>query len=222
MSWRFALVVCFAFGSIPSLADDVSATQPVGTGEVDFTFTQRSPISKPKELARRLNLKPRDMGDDYDLSQRPFKACVPKNYDPATPVGIFVYLGYKDTVSVPPLWEPVLENSHLIFISPVCHSGEHYQPSVPMWQTMGLALDAVFNLKNQYAIDPMRVYLMSWDPGSTQMSIAVSDVFTGCIDTGDLSYFKQLTAADGHYWPPTGSWPPDDLVRLAQTSAHPD
>ena len=55
------------------------------------------------------------------------------NYDPATPCGIFVYLGYKDTVATPPAWHSLLDKSHLIFISPVSHTGEQFQPSIPMW-----------------------------------------------------------------------------------------
>lgn len=132
------------------------------TGELDLTFTQRSPLSSPAAMAERLDLKLSDLGADYDLSQRPFKAYVPSNYDPKVPVGIFVYLGYKDSSDTPPLWDPVLEKHHLIFITPVCHSGTHYANAVPVWQSVGLAFDAVENLKRQYSIDTKRIYLMGW------------------------------------------------------------
>src|ERR1700689_4776524 len=150
--WAARIIAGFLllFAQAPCRADDAPATQPavpVKTGEFDLTFTERSPLSTPKELARRLNLKPASLGADYDLSKRPFKAYVPRNYDPATSVGVFVYLGYKDSVSTPPLWKPVVEQSHMIFITPVCHFGTEYSPSVPMWQMAGLALDAVYNLK---------------------------------------------------------------------------
>lgn len=201
-------------------ADDAPATRPAGqvkTGELDLTFTERNPLSAPKELARRLNLKEADMGADYDLSQRPFKAYVPRNYDPATPLGVIVYLGYKDTVSSPPLWQPVLEESHLIFISPVGHSGQHYPSSVPLWQTTGLALDAVYNLKRQYAIDDKRIYQMSWNVGSTQMALATADVFNGLIVTYDQSWFERIRVANGGYYPASFLSPPIAPLRAAQS-----
>src|SRR5579872_3339224 len=78
----------------PVGADAPPATQPaasVQTGEVNLTFTERSPLSKTEELARRLYLKPADVKEDYDLSKLPFKAYIPTNYDPAVPQGLFVY-----------------------------------------------------------------------------------------------------------------------------------
>jgi hypothetical protein len=115
-------------GITPIRADTPPSSQPapqVQTGEVDLTFTQRSPLSTPKEIARRLKANP---DKDYDLSTLPFKAYVPTNYDPAVPHGLFVYLGYKDSVSTPPQWHAMLEQHHLIFITPVCHTGDQYAP----------------------------------------------------------------------------------------------
>jgi hypothetical protein len=219
--WSAAVIACLFLLSSRMLchADEVTATQPavqVKTGTFDLTFKNRSPLSTPKELARRLSLKPADVATDYDLSQKPYKAYVPTNYDPAQPVGVLVYLGYKDSVSTPPLWQPMLEESHLIFITPVCHSGDQFPPSVPIWQTTGLAMDAVYNLKRQYAIDPKRVYLMSWTQGSIQRSLATSDVFTGFIVTYDQSWFKSIRIADRIY-PAKFSAPPGELLRDAES-----
>ena len=206
-------------GQAPCRAEDGPATRPaaqIKTGVLDLTFTERSPQSDSKELARRLNLKQADMGADYDLSKRPFKAYVPRNYDPAQPVGVIVYLGYKDSVSSPPLWQAVLEESHLIFIAPVSHSGTQYPGSVPLWQTTGLALDAVYNLKRQYAIDDKRIYEMSWALGSTQTALATADVFRGFILTYDQSWFEPVRAENGGYYPATFSSPPVALLLKAQ------
>src|SRR6516162_10475058 len=90
-------------------ADEPATTQSsVATGDIDLTFTERSPLSKPEELARRMNLKESEVSPDYDLSKCPFKAYVPTNYDPSVPVGVFVYFGYKDTIGTPPTWHLVL------------------------------------------------------------------------------------------------------------------
>jgi hypothetical protein len=207
------------FGQEVAAADVAPSTQPaagIKTGELDLTFTERSPLSTPKELARRLNLKPADVATDYDLSKKPYKAYVPTNYDPATPVGIIVYLGYKDSVSTPPLWKPVLDESHLIFITPVCHFGDLYAPSIPLWQTVGLALDAVNNLKHQYAIDSKRIYLMSWDE-SMRVSIATADVFTGFIVTYDLGWLESIRSGNLIY-PSAFSPPPAELLHDAENA----
>jgi hypothetical protein len=210
----------FISGQALFAADVAPSTEPavqVKTGAVDLTFTERSPLSAPKELARRLNLKPADVATDYDLSKRPYKAYVPTNYDPAKPLGVIVYLGYKDSVSTPPLWAPVLEKSHLIFITPVCHSGELYAPSVPSWQMTGLAMDAVYNLKHQYAVDDRRVYLMLWGNQSTQAAIATADVFTGFVVTYDFGWLESIRSGNLIY-PSAFSPPPTELLHEAENA----
>jgi len=185
-------------------------TAPAPSGNLDLTFTQRSPESSPAAMARRTSLTLAQLGDDYDLSQRPYKAYVPSNYDPTVPVGIFVYLGYKDSTGAPPLWAPVLDKHHLIFITPVCHSGKQYAPAVPAWQSMGLAFDAVYNLEQQYNIDRKRIYMMAW-ANSTQMSLDMADVFTGFVLTYDETYFGRITMSNGSFYPPNFA-PPDTLA----------
>lgn len=203
-------------------ADSAAATQPtspVKTGEVELTFTERSPLSTQKEVARRLNLKPAELQGDYILSKCPYKAFVPTNYDSAVPHGLFVYLGYKDSVSTPPLWRPILEKDHLIFITPECHSGQEYAPSVPLWQMAGLALDAVYNCKKQFNIDEHRVYLMSWVNGSMLTSCATADVFTGFVVTVDFEHSSRIEFPNKSYSPGTLVYPPADLMSYAKTRA---
>ena len=210
-------VLCRAAGAAGGDAGAAAPSTQPATGELDLTFTQRSPLSSPKELTARLGLKPHEVDADYDLSQQPFKAYVPTNYDPATPVGIIVYMGYKDTVSSPPPWRPLLERHHLIFISSVCHTGAHYSPSVPLWQTVGLALDAVDNLKRSYAIDSHRIYLMTFTEDAYMVPYATSDVFDGFIVTYDLRYFKNVTMSDGRYLPSSMPMPPLSKLKVAST-----
>src|SRR5271155_207218 len=89
-------------------ADPAPATPPATlakTGEFYRSFTFRDHLSAPSQIAARLKLDEKEMGGDYNLSDRPFWIYVPSNYDPATPYGIIVYLGYKDSLSTPPLWQ---------------------------------------------------------------------------------------------------------------------
>jgi hypothetical protein len=208
------LLAMIAIASSLAFADSPT-TAPAKTGDLTLTFTDRSPQSSPKDLAHRLNLKPTDVANDYDLSSKPYKAYVPTNYDPATPHGIFVYLGYKDSTGTPKDWHPLLEKSHLIFITPVSHTGTQYEPSIPLWQTLGLAFDAVHNLKQQYAINPSRIYLMVMDDNATQLTLVSTDVFTGFVIAMDPGYFRRISAGN-RYYPPTFPPPPEQYKRLAQ------
>jgi hypothetical protein len=193
--------------STPAFAADAPAAAK--TGDVDLTFTARSPQSDPKDLAKRLSLKAAEMAEDYDLSSKPFKAYVPTNYDPATPHAVFVYLGYKDSPGTPPEWHDVQEKSHLIFITPVSHTGTHYDPSIPLWHTLGLAFDAVHNLKQSYNVDPNRIYLMTIGENATQLALVSADVFTGFVVAADPGYFRRITLPNRHYIPPAFPAPTD-------------
>jgi hypothetical protein len=201
---------------MPAISLAAPSTQPaapVKTGELDLTFTERSPISAPKEMARRLNLKDADLGEDYDISKCPFKAYVPTNYDPKIPVGIFVYLGYKETTNTPPDWRPVLDKSHMIFISPVCHAGTGFLPVVPQWQALGLAMDAVHNLQHLYSIDTKRIYCMLWHEQASPAAFGSSDVFDGFVLVYDSYYFQRLAEPNGTFYPATFSTPPSELYK---------
>jgi hypothetical protein len=184
---------------------DAPATAPIQTGEIDLTFNQRSSLSTPKEIARRLNTREHDLGTDYDLSKFPFKVYVPKDYDPAVPYGVVVYLGYKDSGAVAMPWEPMLDKNHLIFITPVAHAGHQYQPGIPLWQIIGLSFDGLDNLKRTYNVDAKRIYLMAFDD-ALQVSFATADVFDGFVICSSYNYFVKLTEPSGRYYGP--SFPP--------------
>jgi hypothetical protein len=214
----FVAAAAICWGA-PCQGADVPSTQPGGaarTGDFDLNFAQRSPLSSRQELASRFNFKLADMGDDYDLTKCVFKTYVPANYDPSVPVGIFVYLGYKGSVATPPLWHPVLDRHHLIFISPAWHSGKLYPPAIPLWQATGLAIDAVDNLKKQYSIDGKRVYLMNWNEGSMQQAFATSDIFTGYVVAFDQEWWQRIWISNTQYYDPTFSLGSAHLYALAK------
>lgn len=211
-----AVLLLVGLALAPWLVAQPAATDaPPKTGAFDATFTERSPQSAPKELARRLRLQDKDVAGDYDLSKMPFKVYVPKNYDPATPHGLFVYLGYKDSVSTPETWWPALDEAHLIFVTPVAHTGENYPNVIPLWQSVGLALDAVRNLKQQYKVDANRVDLMIWRNGMT-VALATADEFTGFVIIDPPFSWKKVILPANHYMPPGIPAPLPPLLTAAQ------
>jgi hypothetical protein len=202
--------------AMPDYQDPYRSTAlAVKTGEVDLTFTQRSPLSTPKEIARRLNVREHDLGPDYDLSKFPFKAYIPKDYDASQPYGVVVYLGYKDSGTVAIPWEPMLDKNHLIFITPVAHAGHQYQPTIPLWEIIGLSFDGLDNLKHTYNVDPKRIYLMAFDD-ALQVSFATADVFNGFVVCSSYNYFVKLTAPNGSYYGPTFPPPGGEIFGTAK------
>ena len=191
--------------------------QQPNSEETLFTFTQRSALSAPQLLASRLRLRPTDLTPDYDLAKCPYRAYVPKE-NPRSPYGIFVYLNYKDSDSVATLWEPTLDNTHTLFITPICHHGSasNFPSSVPAWQMLGLAFDAVENLRQKYPVDPRRIYLMTVNDGAMQTAIAGSDVFTGMIVCYGLAYYEPVSLPDNRgSFPKAFPQPPPQLLQKA-------
>ncbi len=200
----FSLVIC-----------SVTCSQEVKKGEFQTTFTERSPLSAKADLIKRLG----DIPDapDYDLSKEPFTVYVPENYDPATPVGIIVWMNYKPADIVPPQWKPVLDAKHMIFIV----SKNNAQPE---WVRCGLMLDAVHNLKKLYKIDDERVYLFGYpNPNEytiQRMGFASGDVFRGYFYAVITAYYRQITGPDRRYLPARLPRPQGPMLALAKTRKH--
>ncbi|MDP9174066.1 MAG: hypothetical protein M3O30_09405 [Planctomycetota bacterium] len=185
------------------------------TGDFETTFAQRSPLSEYKGLLKRFRADAKTAEPDYDLSQQPFRVCVPDNYDPNTPYGLVVLLLYKEATSGPGLLKQYLADSHIVFCSP------RHGSSVPIWEQGGLAMDAAHNLKQQYKIDDKRVYIIA-TKDCQLVSMATSDVFTGGIWFWDYGFFSPIPfQKDGgtFIYPPDATAPPNPWANLAK--AHP-
>lgn len=198
-----------------SLAAAAPATGPANasppkTGEITLTFTQRSPLSSRKEIARRLGAKESELRDDYDLTTFTFRTYVPANYDPSTPYGVFVYLGSHDVPTVPTKWEPFFDKSHMIFIGPDWHSPQRG------WELLGLGFDAIHNLQRLYNIDTRRLYDMWFGSFSLDLPIAGADVYSGMIFGRQWEYFRRINLPDHHYVPPSIPPPRTDLLQKAR------
>lgn len=188
-----------------------TSAAPPKTGEITLTFTQRSPLSSPKEIARRMSCPESQLdGGDYDLTTHPFRIYVPTNYDPSTPYGVFVFLANHDVNSVPKNWEPLFDKSHMIFIAPDWHSPQ------PPWQLVGMGFDAIDNLKRLYNIDTHRLYDMWFNSGSLQMPFAGADVYTGMIVGEDWHYFRRVNLGGNRFHRADFPPPPADLLRKAK------
>jgi hypothetical protein len=167
--------VILAAGCSPALQAPKGAPE-AKTGTYTTTFTDRNPLSALAEMTRRHpNLKP----SDYTLSDESFGVTVPAAYKPENPYGLLVYINSYDSSDVEENYKGLLEKQRLIWIAAKKSGNDRPTPA-----RMGMALDAVFNMKKLYAIDPDRVYVMGISGGGRVTSFlapAYPDVFRGAI-----------------------------------------
>ena len=149
--------------------------QPPATGLQHLTFTERSPLSAPDTVLRRLGRPAQDNPEalvgHYDLANESFTVFVPPNYNPKVPQGLLVWTGVSQFSSN---WLGALSKRKLILV--LADSGVgHATP-------YGLHLDAVYNMERLYTIDTNRVYVSGFSAGGSlakYMICAFPDIFRG-------------------------------------------
>jgi len=149
-----------------------AADAPVAgkTGTYSVTFTERSPLTTPKERAVRMGQKPPPA--DYDLAKSEFLVVVPDSYDPAKPMGLMVLNNYKDTVDPPMPVLDLLAQQNMAFIT-------LKKKDTPWDEKCGATVDSVHNMQQLYKIDPTRVYLFAFDDqqDGPRLMVGYPDVF---------------------------------------------
>jgi hypothetical protein len=179
------------------------ALPPLKTGSFEATFTTRSPLSEMKALTTRLAYS----GDttDYDLSSETFYVYVPEKYNPKKPMGLLVLANYKPTDSLPDAVLPQLADANMAMIV-----AKDY-PQDQWWQRAGFALDAAYNMEQQYKIDPRRVYIFGggdWHPDGQnspmvgeRVGLNFPEVFSGTFTCGLYGYDKAPDGRGGEWLP---------------------
>ncbi|MBV8881331.1 MAG: hypothetical protein JO332_15300, partial [Planctomycetaceae bacterium] len=150
------------------------ASAEAKTGNFTTSFTERHPLSTLEEMTRRHpHLKP----SDYKLADESYGVSVPASYKPGVPYGLLVFIQAGDSGDCEPNFAGLLEKHRLIWIAANKSGNNRLTPA-----RMGLALDAVHNMKKLYTIDPDRVYLSGVSGGgrvSSFLAPAYPDVFKG-------------------------------------------
>ena len=146
------------------------------TGDYSITFTERSPVSSQPEISRRTVV---IKGPDYNLADEGYEVSVPASYKPGAPYGLLVFINSEDNANIPGEFKPLLEPMRLIYVA-----GKKCGNSQSVVKRIGMAVDAVFNMKKIYNIDPQRVYLAGISGGgraSSHGATAYPDVFNGAL-----------------------------------------
>ena len=195
----------------------LKALPPIKTGSFETTFTTRSPLSGMKALTLRLAY----AGDttDYDLGNETFFVYVPEKYNPKKPMGLLVLANYKPTESLPAPVLPQLAEANMAMIV-----AKDY-PQDQWWQRAGMALDAAYNMQQQYKIDPRRVYIFGggdWHADgqiqplvSEKLGLNYPEVFSGTFTVGLYGYEK-VEDGNGGYWLPEMPRPSARSLALAK------
>jgi hypothetical protein len=181
----------------------------VKTGEFRITFTEHHPLAEAATLQKRLGLK--EPPGTYELDKEPFVVDVPKDYDPATPQGLIVYLCYKNTDQGGPV--TILDNlakRKIIFVTPL-------HKDLPDEVRAAQAVDAVHNLSKQYNIDPQRIWIFGSERATVLAATAYPDVFVGGTLAYQPQYWKPIKAKNGGtYRYDMAAPPPQAMLPLAK------
>jgi hypothetical protein len=153
------------------------------TGHLHLTFSECNPAGSLEEICRRTSYANLQLYDKdtkiswkYDLANESFEAFIPSAYKPNVPYGLFVWIS-PDKAEVPVAWQEIFRRHKLIWIS-ANNTGNDRPPPI----RMGLALDALHNMKKLYNINKDRVYISGFSGGGKVASYLIhgyNDLFTG-------------------------------------------
>lgn len=175
-------IVCAA----PSLAEPRVGNVRMNFGTAGRSLTQ----GKIAKMLRRS-----DAAMPLDLRQESYGIYVPQDYKAGMPHGVMVYIDTADLPALESSWTSTLENRHVIWLSP-----NGAGRNEPLSKRLALAIDAIDNLKEHYAIDTERVYICGRHCGSVVGAVAmmsVPEVFKGAVITDTRFYRDINTHIDG-------------------------
>ena len=188
--WFNSFLICvLAFACTARADDSIPLADAKGkTGAFAAKMSERSPLSAPAEVSRRVSLKPEQQGRDYDIAKELFDLYVPTEPGDGGKYGVMVAL--SDLGPPPAAWPAVLEAKHLIWVGP-----QNNGQSQPVSRQIGVILDAVHNVKKVYPVDDRRVYLFAAFPKSPTAEIALyyPEVFGGSLHVLKWDWFGEIT-----------------------------
>ena len=98
-----------------------------------------------------------------------FDVYVPENYDPSSPAGLLVYVSPIESGEIPVKWKEIFDRRNLIWVS-VNRSGN----TTPRVRRIAEARLSVTFVRQNYEIDPKRVYISGMSGGGQISSVVAS------------------------------------------------
>lgn len=164
------------------LAGIAFANEPHAKGHLSLTFTETDPVGDFSEMKRRLpssfsDKDDKGSGKPYSVSERTYEVDVPESYDEKRPAPLFVWISATDGGGMQGQLRESLQKRGFIYVG-ANETGNEIWPPI----RFRAAIDAVFNLKKLYNIDPKQIYIAGNSGGgrcASEVSITYPDVFTG-------------------------------------------
>ena len=146
------LTICVIASSF-AFAQEQPAEQPLQRRTVKTIFEDRAPLATTAESNKRF--KWNDKIGDLDLANESFQVYVPDKYSSAEPYGLLVWISPMAQGGIPQKsWLDVLDAKKLIYVG-ANNSGNDRL----LADRIRLAIEAVCNMKQKYAIDDDRIYV---------------------------------------------------------------
>jgi predicted esterase len=177
-------------------------------GTHDVSFDQRSPLSELSVQVARYGVD-RSKAQIYETAKEKFFIVVPAEYENgAAGWGLMLWCNAGRGGRMPEQLEALLATKKLIGVG-AYDAGNDRGVAV----RIGLALDAVHNLRQRYTLDEKRTYLAGVSGGGkvAQMAaMAYPDVFDGAICCAGANWYKDIAVPDqrNKFWPATFRKPP--------------
>ena len=193
------LLLCastFGLGALPAETNDPNA---IIARRSDMHFARSAPYATAAEASRRLGIKPG--GKTYALAAEKFQVILPGTFSTNVSWGLFVWISPSDTPSIPAAWEAELAKQQLLFVG--AYKSGNQRDAV---ERARLAVEAAFNLRQLYKIDPRRVYVSGFSGGgrvADMVGMGYSDVFTGTICVCGVGFYTDIPTPTGEHWPRT-------------------
>jgi len=198
-----------------------AASRPAGSGRTGFyktRFTRRSPHSNLDHMLGRLGWRKQKKRKDYDLKSFSFEVYVPPGYDGSKPYGLMVYISPAPYVYFMQMSRcRSVYNKHSLIHVAAYNSGNKQD----VWVRLGLAMDAVHNIKRAYNIDSNRVYATGVSGGgrcASMLGLGFADVFDGAMLIVGCYFFKIIMSLENPKkgWSAKFTRPPGVVYRKAK------
>jgi len=162
-------------------------------GTFDIIFDERAPESSVASLSRAFPTIARSAAE-YDIAKETFHVHVPSSHEPGKPYGLIVGFSSEiadDDGQLPEIWRLTLEKRHFIWVG----AGK-CKLEAPEQRRMGLALDAVHNMRKRYTIDEDRIYALGLFKGAAsppKIAMNFPKVFAGAIMLQGGAFYRNTT-----------------------------
>jgi pimeloyl-ACP methyl ester carboxylesterase len=212
---RIASLACILCISVSASAQTTTHPSADPKGGSDVSFDQRSPLSELKIQHLRYGLEV-TQAHAYDIAKERFFLNVPEAYDAGGHWGVIVWSNAGRGGGGPTDFIDAAAKRKLIWVSP-CNAGNERGVGA----RIGLALDAIFNLRQRYALDEKRTFIAGVSGGgkvSQMAAMAYPDVFDGAICCVGANWYRDIAVPGkaNTAWPATFHKPPAQFFAEAR------